>query len=355
MSKIYRPLTIPNLVWDKASLTQTYGELVVQPLEPGFGITLGNALRRVLLGGIEGAAVTSYACKGINNEFTVIPGFIEDAMQLSLNIKGIIVATKDGRPGIMTLKKRGPGVVTVGDIQAEEHLELINKDFVLAHIAEDGECDIQLFVEPGRGYQVAKWPLEKAYQEDGRVYLDALFSPITKVMFDVEKTRVGEAIDFDRLILRVHTDGSLNPLDAIHYAVSVLRTQLEHFLHAAEIPFNVISQVAHASIEKALAPEAHSTVAHANEMKDLPVDLLLKSIDELELSARAYNCLKNNGIYKLVDLVNLSEDDLLTIKNFGDKSLNEVKNSVKSLGLSFGMNIKKEDLEAMLPRKDDSQ
>lgn len=355
MSKIYRPLTIPNLVWDKASLTQTYGELVVQPLEPGFGITLGNALRRVLLGGIEGAAVTSYTCKGINNEFTVIPGFIEDAMQLSLNIKSIIVTTKDGRPGTMRLYKKGPGAVTVGDIQADEHLELINKNFVLAHIAQDGECDIQFFVEPGRGYQIAKWPLEKAYQEDGRVYLDALFSPITKVMFDVEKTRVGEAIDFDRLILKVHTDGSINPLDAVHYAVSVLRTQLEHFLYAAEIPFNAISQVVHPATDKKLEPEVHSIIAHGNEMRDLPVELLLKSIDELELSARAHNCLKNNGIYKLVDLVNLSEDDLLTIKNFGDKSLNEVKNSVKSLGLFFGMNIKKDELEALLLKKDDSQ
>jgi DNA-directed RNA polymerase subunit alpha len=354
MNKKYRPLTIPTLVWNKVALTQTYGELVAQPLEPGFGITLGNALRRVLLGGIQGAAVTSYICKGINNEFTVIPGFIEDAMQLSLNIKSIIVATKDGRPGTMRLYKKGQGVVTVGDIQADEHLELINKDFVLAHIAQDGECDIQFFVEPGRGYQIAKWPLEKAYQEDGRVYLDALFSPITKVMFDVEKTRVGEAIDFDRLILRVHTDGSINPLDSVHYAVSVLRTQLEHFLHATEIPFNDISEVAHSSLDKTVEPEMSNTVSHS-EAKDIPVDLLLKPIDELELSARAHNCLKNNGIYKLVDLVNLSEDDLLTIKNFGDKSLNEVKNSVKSLGLSFGMNIKKDDLEAMLPRKDDSQ
>jgi DNA-directed RNA polymerase subunit alpha len=354
MNKKYRPLTIPNLVWNKALLTQTYGELVAQPLEPGFGITLGNALRRVLLGGIEGAAVTSYICKGINNEFTVIPGFIEDAMQLSLNIKSIIVATKDGRPGTMRLYKKGPGVVTVGDIQADEHLELINKDFVLAHIAQDGECDIQFFVEPGRGYQIAKWPLEKAYQDDGRVYLDALFSPITKVMFDVEKTRVGEAIDFDRLILRVHTNGSINPLDSVHYAVSVLRTQLEHFLHAAEIPFNEISDVHQSTTDQVVDLEMSTAVAH-KEAKDIPVDLLLKSIDELELSARAHNCLKNNGIYKLVDLVNLSEDDLLTIKNFGDKSLNEVKHSVKSLGLSFGMNIKRDDLEAMLPKKDDSQ
>lgn len=356
MDKTYRPLTIPKLVWDKKTLTQTYGELVAQPLEPGFGITLGNALRRILLGGIEGSAVTSFIVKGINNEFKAIPGMLEDALQLSLNLKGIIVKNHTGLAGTLKVVKKGSGVVTVADIQADEHLELVNKDHVLGTMTDDGECDITMFVESGRGYQIAQWPADKAYQEDGRIYIDAMFCPITKVMFDVEKTRVGEAIDFDRLILRIYTNGSLNPLDALHYAVSVLRTQLEHFLAIAEIPFNVISTpVKPSETVEAVANETENRAqVHHHDVKDIPVELLLKPIEELDLPPRAHNCLTINGIKRVIDLVNINEDALLDIKNFGLKSLTEVKERVKALGLSFGMNINEEEIENMLAKKDES-
>lgn len=347
MDKEYRPLTIPKITWDKKTLTDKYGELIAQPLETGFGMTIGNALRRILLGGIEGSAVTSFIVKGANNEFSTIPGVVEDTMQVSLNIKGIIIRNKTGIPGTMRLYKKGPGVVTVADIVADDHLELINKDHVIAHLATDGEFDAQFFVENGRGYQPAQWPLDKPYQEDGRVYIDAMFSPIQKVMFDVEKTRVGKDIDFDKLLLRVHTDGSENPVDMIHYAVSVLRTQSEHFLAKTEIPFNDISA----------EPQEVQEVKPSHQLDDLglndiPVELLLKPIDELELSVRAHNCLINAGINRVIDLVNLSEDDLLKIKNFGRKSLNEVKDSVKAFGLHFGMNVREEDIRALLTVED---
>jgi len=338
----YQPLIVPQLKWEKKTLSETCGELIVQPLEPGFGITIGNSLRRILLSGVEGSAVTSVIIKGVNNEFSAITGVVEDAMQVVLNIKNIVVRNKEGKPGTMRLTKKGEGQATVADIVADEHLELINKDYVIAHVAFDGELDIEFFVEQGRGYLAAQWPAEKPYQEDGRIYLDAMFSPIRKVMFDVEKTRVGEAIDYDKLILRIYTNGSENPVDALHYAVSVLRTQLEHFLESTEIPFNEISRVPEEKIEKIPSKTNESA------LKGVPVELLLKPIEELELSVRAHNCLLNAGINRVIDLVNVAEDDALKIKNFGRKSLNEVKESMKAFGLSFGMNINEESVKKML-------
>jgi len=341
--KEYRPLTIPRLSWNKKVLTDTFGELVAQPLEPGFGNTLGNALRRVLLGGVEGSAVTSVIIKGVNNEFSSLPGVVEDAMQIILNIKEIVVRNKKGIPGTMRLQVSQEGAVRVADIQADDHLELINKDHVIAHVSARGTLDIEFFVETGRGYQPAQWPSEKSLQEDGRIYLDAMFSPIKKVVFDVTKTRVGDKIDYDKLVLKIHTDGSENPLDVVHYSVSVLRTQLEPFLASTEIPFNEISAVPEEQSE-----EEPAVMLEGPGLKGVPVDLLLKPIDELELSVRAHNCLINAGIKRIIDLVNLNEDEGLKIKNFGRKSLNEVKDSMKAFGLSFGMDIKESDLRRML-------
>lgn len=340
--KEYRPLTIPKLHWNKKELTQTYGELIAQPLEPGFGITLGNAIRRVLYAGVEGSAVTSVIIKGVNNEFSPLAGVEEDVMQLILNIKNIVVRNKEGKPATMRLQVKGEAVATVADIKADEHLELINKDHILAHVSENGELDIEFFVEPGRGYKPAQWPVGKALQEDGRIYIDAMFSPIRKVMFDVEKTRVGKDIDYDKLTVRVHTDGSENPLDVMHYSISVLRTQLEHFLASSEIPFNQISAMPEE--EEAGKPVELDQLG----VKGVSPELLLKPIEELELSVRAHNCLINAGIKRILDLVNLSEDEALKIKNFGRKSLSEVKESMKAFGLGFGMNIKESQLKKAL-------
>lgn len=338
----YRPLTIPKIIWNKKELTKTYGELVAQPLEPGFGITLGNAIRRILYGGVEGSAVTSVIVKGVNNEFSSLPGVIEDTMQLILNIKNIVVHSKDGKPGSMHLNVKGEGVARVADIKADDNLELVNLDHVLAHVAAKGELDIQFFVDTGRGYQAAQWPPDKALQEDGRIYLDAMFSPIRKIIFDVEKTRVGKDIDYDKLILRVYTDGSENPVEVMNYAVSVLRTQLEHFLLSSEIPFNQISAMPEQ--EKPVEPVTIDDVG----LKGIPADLLVKPIEELELSVRAHNCLINAGIKRIIDLVNLSKDEALKIKNFGRKSLNEVEESLRAFGLSFGMNIKESQLQKLV-------
>ncbi|MBT3827985.1 DNA-directed RNA polymerase subunit alpha [bacterium] len=343
--KEYQSLTIARVGWKKSSLTATKGELVAQPLEPGFGTTFGNALRRVLLGGVEGAAVTSVIIKGINNEFSTLPGVVEDSLHITLNIKGIVVKSKDGKPGKMHLKSNKAGAVTVADIVADDNIELINLEHVIANLADDGVLDVEFFVEPGRGYQPAKWPEDKKLQDDDRVYLDAMFSPVRQVAWHTEKARVGGKIDYDKLLLTVETDGSVSPIDVVHYAVSVIRTQMEHFLVDDEIPFNEISH----------KPEDLDVAKDANQEVLLPsgisVDLLLKPIDEMELSVRAHNCLINADIKRIVDLVNLDEEQGLNIKNFGKKSLGEVKESMKNLGLTFGMNIPEEALHAALAAK----
>lgn len=347
LKSTYKPLILPKLGWDKSSMTSVFGKLVAQPLEPGFGVTLGNALRRSLLGAIEGSAVTSIIVKDVNNEFTTVPGVVEDVMQMVLNIKQIVIKNKDNTSGSMKLNVTAGDhetVVKVGDIVADQHLELVNKDHVLVHLAAKASIDIEFFVESGRGYQLAQWPIGTTLDKDGRIYLDAMFSPVRNVALAVEKTRVGKDIDYDKLTLEITTNGAETPVDVVNYAVSTLRTQLENFLMDDEIPFNEISAPAELhvfSAEEEVADE---------ELKDLPLEVLLKSIDELELSARAHNCLANANINRVIDLVNVSEDDSLRIKNFGRKSLDEVKDVLRSLGLRFGMNLKEESVLKALKR-----
>ncbi len=338
----YKPLTIPRVAWDKDSLSDTYGKLVAQPLEPGFGITVGNALRRVLLAAVEGSAVSSVIIKGVNNEFATIPGVKEDIMQLVLNIKEIVIKSLDGKSGKMSLNFKGEGTVKVSDIKAGDNLELINKDHVLGHVSQGGELDIQFFVESGRGYKAAQWPIGTKLQDDNRIYVDSMFSPVKQVQFEVEKTRVGKDIDYDKLTLQVYTNGAEKPADVVHYAVSVLRTQMEHFFVDPEIYFNAISKMPEQE------DKSEQVSSETLGLKGVPVDLLLKPIEDLELSARAHNCLIAHGIKRILDLVNLSEDDGLKIKNFGRKSLNEVKDSMKAFGLNFGMDIKEEDIQNLL-------
>ncbi|HVW99970.1 MAG TPA: DNA-directed RNA polymerase subunit alpha [Candidatus Babeliaceae bacterium] len=343
--KEYQPLTIPRLNWNRETLSDTYGELIAQPLEPGFGITLGNTIRRILLGGIEGSAVTSIIIKGVNNEFLPLPGVVEDTMQVILNIKEIVVRNRTGKPGKMTLHIEGESIARAGDIVADEHLEVINTEHIIAHVSSQGILDIEFFVESGRGYHPAQWPIGQAIQADDRIYVDAMFSSIKKVTYDVEKTRVGRDIDYDKLILAITTDGTETPLDVLHYAVSVLRNQLEHFLSAKEIPFNELSAPALEQIKEKPAEEAPLS------LKGVPVELLLKSVEVLELSVRAQNCLLYADIMRIIDLVNLTEDEVLKIKNFGRKSYEEVKERMKALGLYFGMGISESDLKILQERE----
>jgi len=209
--------------------------------------------------------------------------------------------------------------------------------------------DIEFFVETGRGYQTAKWPLGEKLQEDGKIFLDASFSPIKRVEYKIEKTRVGQNINYDKLLLGFETDGSIAPQDAVFYATSVLRTQFEHFLAAPEIPFNEISKIS--------ASEAVKT-SHLDidgPTRGLPVELFLKPIDELEFSVRAHNCLVSAGIKRVIDLVNLTDEDILKIKNFGRKSLREVKEILRAFDLHLGMNIKELDLKKIIQEQEQNK
>lgn len=344
----YRPLILPKLSWDKKVSSDTMGELVIQPLEQGFGITLGNALRRVILSSVEGSAVTSVVIKGVNNEFSVIKGVIEDTLNLILNIKQIVIKNKTGLPGKMRISLQGEGVARVADIKADDHLELINQDHVIAHLASDADLDIEFFVETGRGYVPAQWPQGKSLQQTGRIYLDAMFSPVKRVEYHVEPTRVGQDVDYDKLIFRISTNGAIHPQDVLHYGTSVLRSQLECFLGAKEIPFNEISRSTDSVDDR---DEAFDLEAPT---RGLPVDLFLKPIDELEFSVRAHNCLVSAGVKRVVDLVNLTDDDVLKIKNFGRKSLREVKEILNAFGLHLGMNVKELDLKKAIKEQEES-
>ncbi len=336
----YKALILPKLAWNQKSLTPTSGELTVQPLEPGFGVTLGNAVRRVLLGAVEGCAVSSIVIKGVNNEFASIPGVVEDVMQLVLNIKQIVIKNKSGNPGTMRLQINGPATAKVSDIKGDSHLELVNGDHVLAHVATDGNLDITFFVENGRGYREAQWPADKSLTEDGRIYLDAMFSPIRRVSYEVEKTRVGGEIDYDKLSLQVVTDGSEHPVEVTHYAVSVLRTQLEHFLGKPEIAFNEISREQAAAAPAEIATTTADVAVEPTEPSEKkPLNILLRPVEDLNLSVRAYNCLVHAGIKRVIDLVNLSKDAALKIKNLGHKSLKEIEDVLQKYNLHIGMNV----------------
>lgn len=343
--KVYKGLILPKLSW-QGKASETYGELVVEPLEPGYGVTLGNALRRIMLSSIEGAAVTSVVIDGVNNEFASIPGVVEDVLQVVLNIKGLVVKNSTGQSGKMRLSVKGEGPVLASSITTDEHLEIVNRDHVVAHLAVDGSLEIDFFVEMGRGYAPAQWPHAQSLQKDGRIFVDALFSPILRVEYRVEKTRVGDAIDYDKLFLALTTNGAVEPTEVVHYAASVLRTQLEHFLNAPEIPFNEVSE--NEGVAAAQAAEGSRTPT-----KGLPVELFLRPIDELEFSVRAHNCLIGAGIKRVIDLVNLTDDDVLKIKNFGRKSLREVKEILQAFNLTLGMNVKELDLKRLIKEQEE--
>lgn len=344
--KVYQPLTLPTLKWNVEVSSPTYGELVVQPLEPGYATTLGNALRRIATSSIEGAAVTSVIIKGVNNEFSTLKGVEEDTLHILMNIKGLVIKNSTGDPGKMRLQANSEGVVTAAAVATDEHLEVINKGHEIAHLSEDGELDIEFFVEMGRGYVPAQWPQGERVQSDNRIYIDAMFSPVKLVDFTPEKTRVGKSIDYDKLTLKIHTNGAIIPQDVVHYGTSVLRTQLENFLAATEIPFNKISRAEQESAEV-------ESISKESPTKGLPVELFLKPIDELEFSVRAHNCLIGAGVKRVIDLVNLTEDDVLKIKNFGRKSLREVKEILSAFDLQLGMNIKELDLKKVLKEQED--
>lgn len=288
-----------------------------EPLERGFGLTLGNALRRVLLSSLQGAAITSVQIDNVLHEFSSVAGVREDVTDIVLNLKGIAVLLDVEGPKRISVSKKGPGVVTAADITDVAGVEILNKDHVICHLDEGASVFMEMTVQSGKGYVSA----DKNRPEDapiGLIPIDAIFSPVVKVAYDVSPTREGQVLDYDKLTLRVDTDGSVSPEDAIAYAARILQDQLSTFVNFEE-------------------PEAAIRSVEEDELAFNP--LLLKKVDELELSVRSANCLKNDNIVYIGDLIQKTEAEMLRTPNFGRKSLNEIKEVLTGMGLHLGMFI----------------
>lgn len=338
--KVYQPLFEPEVNWQSIDDEASVAELTISPLEPGFGITLGNSLRRILLSFIEGSAVTSIIVEGINHEFSVLNGVVEDVSQIILAIKQLRIKNETGQPGVLHILKRGSGVVTAADISGDSHLAILNKELKIATLASDGILDIKLFVEVGRGFKFAAWPAGTKFYEDGKIFIDALFSPILNVAYSVEKARRDEDLGYDKLVMKIKTNGAIEPAEAVRYASSVLRENCKFLL----LGKNDIDFSSHESnIEEENDSNNESDINKS--IVGVSVDLFTKSIYELELSVRARNCLDGANIKNVLDLVNLNIEESLKIKNFGKKTLKEVVDVLTKLGLRLGMNIKTQDLK----------
>jgi DNA-directed RNA polymerase subunit alpha len=350
--KKHQSLIFPSVEWNKSTLTSSYGECVASPLEAGFGTTIGNVLRRMLLGGIEGSAVTSVIIKDVNNEFSVLHGVVEDTLTILLNIKQLIIRNKTGQPGTMKLQVSGKNYVLASDIVVDSHLEILNKDLKLASLENDGILEIDFFVECGRGYQVAQWPLDKSYQEDQRIYLDATFAPVRQVTFDVQKTRVGKDIDYDKLVLSITTDGTITPEEALCYAVSIVQNQFKVFIQEEkQIDFPTFQASKQRSKDTGLQHEIiteRSPDGKSILINGIVADLLLKSISVLGLPARVQNSLLSVDIERVIDLVNMTEEEVTSIKNFGRKSYEDLIQIMKEFSLTFNMKIKEKDVMELI-------
>ncbi len=291
--------------------------IVAEPLERGFGVTLGNALRRVLLSSLQGAAVTSIRIDGVLHEFSSVPGVREDVTDLILNIKMLALTMHGDGPKRMTLKAKGPGEVTASQIQATADIEIMNPDLVICHLDDGASLNIELEVNSGKGYI----PAHLNRKEDdaiGVIPVDSIFSPVRRVSYKVENTRVGQQTDYDKLSMTVETNGTVKPEDSVALAARILQDQLKLFINFEE-PQQAISERAE---------------------EELPFNKnLLRKVDELELSVRSANCLKNDNIIYIGDLVQKTEAEMLRTPNFGRKSLNEIKEVLAQMGLHLGMEI----------------
>lgn len=302
----------PTLVEEFAS--ENKARFVLEPLEPGFGYTLGNSLRRTLLSSIPGAAVTSVRIDGVLHEFTTIPGVKEDVTEVILNIKGLVVSSELDEPVVLYLRKQGPGVATAADIQPPAGVEIHNPDLHIATLNDKGRLEMELVVERGRGY-VSAVQNKQAGQEIGRIPVDSIYSPVLKVTYKVEATRVEQRTDFDRLVLDIETKQSISPRDAL---ASAGKTLVELFGLARELNLDA------EGID--IGPTA--TDAYVAEQLTMP-------IEQLDLTVRSYNCLKREGIHTVGELIGRSEADLLDIRNFGQKSIDEVRAKLALMGLNL--------------------
>ncbi len=315
---ITQGLILPQrLDTDQPTLTNTYGRFIAEPFEKGYGHTIGNSLRRILLSSLEGAAVTAVRVKGAMHEFSSLKGVREDVIHILLNLKKLRVKLYSAGPETLRLKVNRQGEVFARDIEPNNQVEILNPDLVVATLDDGSELELEMEISKGRGYVPAE-RLKKDGQPLGTIPLDALFSPVTKVHYEVENARVGQMTDYDKLIVEIWTDGSVTPGDALAYSAKILKDSLNIF-----ITFD----------EEEVAPIAAKVETEESAKLE---ELLSQPVDIIELSVRASNCLKVAKIKIIGDLVSKSEEELLSYKNFGKKSLEEIKERLKELGLSLG-------------------
>ena len=333
IQKNWQELIKPNKI-EFSSTERTRATLVAEPLERGFGLTLGNALRRVLLSSLRGAAVTAVQIDGVLHEFSSIPGVREDVTDIVLNIKEIAIGMEGDEPKRMVVRKQGPGTVLAGDIQTVGDIEILNPGHVICTLDEGAEIRMEFTVANGKGYV----PADRNRAEDapiGLISVDSLYSPVKKVSYKVENTREGQVLDYDRLIMTLETDGSVSGEDATAFAARILQNQLSVFINFDE-------------------PQKEVEEVQATELAFNPS--LLKKVDELELSVRSANCLKNDNIVYIGDLIQKTEAEMLRTPNFGRKSLNEIKEVLASMGLHLGMEVPAwppENIEDLAKRYED--
>ncbi|WP_108259637.1 DNA-directed RNA polymerase subunit alpha [Mangrovicoccus ximenensis] len=291
--------------------------LVAEPLERGFGLTMGNALRRVLMSSLQGAAITTVQIDNVLHEFSSVAGVREDVTDIVLNLKGVAIKMDVEGPKRITIQARGPGAVTAGEISESAGIEVLNRDHIICHLDDGADLYMEMTVDIGKGYVSA----DKNRPEDapiGLIPIDAIFSPVKKVSYDVQPTREGQVLDYDKLTMKIETDGSVTPEDAVAFAARILQDQLQIFVNFDE-------------------PEAARAESDDDGLEFNP--LLLKKVDELELSVRSANCLKNDNIVYIGDLIQKTEAEMLRTPNFGRKSLNEIKEVLSGMGLHLGMDV----------------
>lgn len=317
---------IPKKIdFDEETLTETYGRFYAEPFEKGFGMTIGNSLRRVILSSLEGVAVTAIRIPGVLHEFSTIRGVKEDVTDIILNIKKIRFKLHTGKPKTIYLKAKGLKKVTASDIKTDADLEILTPNLHIVTLDKDAKLEIEMVVKKGRGYVSAERNKDSGQAVD-MLPIDSIFSPVKKVNFWVENARVGHSTDYDRLIMEIWTDGSLKPENAVSYGADILKDHLSIFITSKK------------EKEEEESPEVVVDKGKFNEN-------LLRSVDELELSVRSYNCFKNANIKTIADLVQKTEHEMLNTKNFGRKSLNEIKTILSEMGLSFGMKLDDDVLE----------
>jgi len=318
----WRDFQLPKrLECDESAYTSTYGKFSAAPFERGYGVTLGNSLRRVLLSSIEGSAVTAIKIQGAQHEFSTIPGVVEDVPEIILNLKSLILNSHSKIPKTIYIKRDTKGEVKAKDIEADETIEIINPDLHIATLTKDTKFYVEMEVGRGRGYI----PAELNKKEDstvGVIPIDSIFTPVKKVNFFVENTRVGQRTDYDKLILEIFTNGAISPKDALLYASNILQRHLDIFVSFGQLP-----------------EEAEEEELEMTEQEIAIYEKLKLPISELELSVRSSNCLREANIKTIADLVKKTEEEMLSFKNFGKKSLAEIKELLLGMGLTLGMQV----------------